>query len=133
MAHKPLWLPHLCRSCHLSSKNKIFYTNIQVTVIAVQDQDLVLTEIRWAQGNLGSDVPILNVIHSQLCTFRSKIDYIPVLYTVLLLFLYSRFQFGWYVVYFELKFFFSPFIKFGRSEKGTEFEKIFHFQFDVTQ
>ena len=24
-------------------------------------------------------------------------------------------------------------VKFGRSEKGTKFEKIFHFQFDVTQ
>ena len=24
-------------------------------------------------------------------------------------------------------------LKFGRSEKGTKFEKIFHFQFDVTQ
>ena len=46
MVHKPLRLPHLCRNCHLSSKNEIFYTIMQVTVIAVQDQDLVLSEIR---------------------------------------------------------------------------------------
>ena len=27
----------------------------------------------------------------------------------------------------------TDYVKFGRSEKGTKFEKIFHFQFDITK